>query len=209
MNHFKTSAILAAAAALLAGCATSPNPTAMATSQWRAIERTDEFTDQRWCRVQQREANRLFPTLYYIAVIEKRQDGLRVGLASSGRYNLPVGTVRMRIDDNEAWTITPDETPIDSGSEQYAGMRRSLEADGTPQGAAASSAIGETSRAVQQMVSPYTVATGDKARAILEQMRTGRRLIYQTVGINAAASSTGRIELGPELIEALARCGIE
>lgn len=54
----------------------------------------------------------------------------------------------------------------------------------------------------------FPVATGEKARAILGQMRRGDMLINHTLGINQAASTTGRAKLGPDFVAALAKCGL-
>lgn len=58
---------------------------------------------------------------------------------------------------------------------------------------------------MSKTLSPFTVATGEKARAILDQMRRGDTFIYQTLGINQAASTTGRAKLGPDFMAALAK----
>ncbi|MNP83382.1 hypothetical protein D3C76_1823110 [compost metagenome] len=59
-----------------------------------------------------------------------------------------------------------------------------------------------------KMMSPYTVTGGDKAKEILRQMVTGKTLIYRTVGINQAASTTGEIELDDSLRQSLKLIGI-
>ena len=62
---------------------------------------------------------------------------------------------------------------------------------------------------VSQMMSPYTVTGGDKAKKILKQMLAGKNLKYRTVGINQAASTTGEAVIDPSLIEALRLIGID
>lgn len=64
-------------------------------------------------------------------------------------------------------------------------------------------------QASAQAMSPFTAATGEKAEKILAQMKTGKVLIYRTLGMNQAASSTGEYALDQSLSKALTECGIK
>ncbi|MNH40707.1 hypothetical protein D3C79_1020630 [compost metagenome] len=64
-------------------------------------------------------------------------------------------------------------------------------------------------QASAQAMSPFTAATGEKAEKILAQMKTGKVLIYRTLGMNQAASSTGEYVLDQSLSKALTECGIK
>lgn len=64
-------------------------------------------------------------------------------------------------------------------------------------------------KSTSQLMSPYTVTGGDKAKQILKQMVSGHLLKYRTVGINQAASSTGEAVIDPSLVKSLREIGIE
>ena len=57
-------------------------------------------------------------------------------------------------------------------------------------------------------LSPYTATTGDKAWTILNEMLKGKKMIYRTIGINQAASTTGEVLLDESLLQSLKECGI-
>ena len=57
-------------------------------------------------------------------------------------------------------------------------------------------------------LSPYTATTGDKAWTILNEMLKGKKMIYRTIGLNQAASTTGEVLLDESLLQSLRDCGI-
>ena len=196
---------------LLAGCATPQS-----LPDWVAGEKVDQFTDARSCRVERRAGavSILARTqMAYYPFIERRGPELRVGLISGGAFKMPVGVVQLRVDTHAAWTIDPAETPVDTSDVMTEAMRKSMAAS-MPVGAdekaqaAYQRSIETLGATMSKTLSPFTVATGEKARAILDQMRRGDTLIYQTLGINQAASTTGRAKLGPDFMAALAKCGL-
>ncbi|HBP6017182.1 hypothetical protein ACEPVM_16825 [Pseudomonas aeruginosa] len=190
-----------AAALTLGGCAAGPT--------WQATGTTDEFTDKTTMMVTTSD----FPSsgsivtrsLHFYPVVRKEGNEIYVGLMSGGRFKIPVGTVQMRIDQNEAWTITPQETPVGlvPAVPQYS-MNLPPE-----QAAIVKSAQDQAMTNAAQMMSPYTVTGGDKAKKILKQMLSGRNLKYRTVGINQAASTTGETVIDPSLAESLRLIGID
>ncbi|MGC6782036.1 hypothetical protein ACP0IR_26355 [Pseudomonas aeruginosa] len=190
-----------AAALTLGGCAAGPT--------WQATGTTDEFTDKTTMMVTTSD----FPSsgsivtrsLHFYPVVRKEGNEIYVGLMSGGRFKIPVGTVQMRIDQNEAWTITPQETPVGlvPAVPQYS-MNLPQE-----QAAIVKSAQDQAMTNAAQMMSPYTVTGGDKAKKILKQMLSGRNLKYRTVGINQAASTTGETVIDPSLAESLRLIGID
>lgn len=201
--------ILALAAIMsggLAGCASIPDP-----GNWTATAQVDPFTDARLCRVEQRVRGASWRQLIsFVPYIERRDDGIRVGLRSPNAYGgVPTGDVRIRIDDNPAWTITTAETPIDkqpAGITPYMGTA-SAASPGTG-GSTAADAAQQVYGSIGKMISPFTAATGDKAEAMLAQMKEGSMLIYETTGFNQPGSSTGRIALDDEFRAALTKCAL-
>lgn len=197
-----------ATAAALGGCATSlPSlPT------WAALDRTDRFTDQAACRVTLVGAIRIDVYrggLKYYPYVERRGSDVRVGLMAHPSLPAPAGAVQMRIDELPAWTIDPSETPIDTAGVSTAAQINALipETNDPAQAEAVRRSAAAMSDNITRSVSPYTAATGAKAREIIDQMKTGNRVIYRTLGANAA-STAGEAALGAEFNQAIADCGI-
>lgn len=195
-------------AATLSGCATTL-PTAGPT--WGALQRTDRFTDQQSCRVTLIAAVRmdaLRPVLRYYPYVERRGAEVRVGLMAHPSMPMPVGAIQLRIDDLPAWSIGTSETPIDSVVITAQQLTAQLPSVSDPAQAEAMRRSAEAmSATMTRSASPYTATTGEKARDILNQLRSGARLIYRTTGANAS-STTGEAPLGPEFIQALQECGL-
>lgn len=195
--------ILALAAVMsggLAGCASIPDP-----GNWIATAQVDPFTDAQLCRVEQRVRGASWRQLIsFVPYIERRDDRIRVGLRSPNAYGgVPTGDVRFRIDDNPAWTITTAETPIDK---QPAGIAPAVAP--LTGGSTAADAAQQVYGSIGKMISPFTAATGDKAAAMLAQMKEGSMLIYETTGFNQPGSSTGRVALDDEFRAALTKCAL-
>jgi hypothetical protein len=184
----------------LGGCASG--------SVWKATGSTDEFTDKTTMMVTSGDFSAgtsiITSSLKFYPVIRKEGGELYVGLMSGGRYKIPVGTIQMRIDQNEAWTITPQETPV-SMVPAMPEIALGLPAE---QQEMIKKAQAQSVENVYKMMSPYTVAGGAKARSILKQMLAGQNMKYRTVGINQAASTTGDIVLDESLASSLRLIGV-
>lgn len=193
---------------LLSGCVSSHAPRV----EWVTMKKTDQFTDKSSCAVTVGSyyvANRAYTAQnHYYPYIEKVDSQLRVGLRSGGKFQIPVGDVQLRIDQNPAWTISTSETPLDYVPEgQLAAMQAAMPEDSGQQ-ALASSAYKTAMETAARSMSPFTASTGEKAQRILAQMKAGQKIIYRTVGLNQAASTTGEYALDASLAEALIECGI-
>lgn len=179
---------------LLGGCQTIPN-------HWIASISKDSFTDETTKIViigsfsldnySYLEFGKIYP---FVAI---KNDILYVGIRSGGDYGIPVGTVQIRIDDNPAWTITPDETPVEF-------------VPGVPKVQGVNPEQWEAVMAgMTKIMSPYTVTSGDKACQILRQMIQGATIRYRTIGLNQAASSTGECKIDASFLESLQKIGID
>lgn len=192
-------AVLAIAAVMLSGCA---------GSVWKATGSTDKFTDQTTTMVTTGDYSAgtsiITSSLKFYPVVRREGGEIYVGLMSGGRFKVPVGTIQLRIDQNEAWTITPQETPV-SMVPAAPEIALGLPAE---QAEMIKNSQAQSMENIYKMMSPYTVTGGDKARAILKQMLSGQTLIYRTVGINQAASTTGEIALDDSLRQSLLVIGI-
>jgi hypothetical protein len=199
----KRIALLAITSVLIAGCQSTG-------TIWTATSNQDQFTDvsTKMVTIGEGLSNQLIVTksLKYYPFVGVQNGELFVGVRSGGRYRIPTGTVQIRIDSNEAWTITPDETPIYLAPSIPAAL---------PQVAHNSSGVDLASFQAQAMqnvtkiMSPYTATTGDKAKRILKEMLAGKTVKYRTVGINQAASTTGEVVIDASFVEALRQIGIK
>jgi len=185
---------------IIAGCA-SPGP------RWQVTESQDRFTDKVTTMVTIGDfstSSGLYTSpLRYYPFVGLYEGEMYVGLRSGGRVRVPTGTVQLRIDDLEAWTITPAETPLFL-------MPQTATGQASNGGDAQSAELATAAMAMAtRMGSPFTAATGDKARRILAQMLNGHRLIYRVVGLNQAASTTGEVVLDDSLATAVRQIGID
>lgn len=198
-----------AAAILLTGCGT--NLTAPKV-EWITVRNTDKFTDKSTCAVTVGSfytQNGVYTaTNHYYPYIETVNGDLRVGVRSGGRFLIPVGDVQIRVDQNPAWTISSSETPLDYVPEGQLKAMQAFAPQDPQQQQIVTNAYKTAMEATARSMSPFTAATGDKARTILNQMRAGHSMIYRTVGLNQAASTTGEYVLDPSLEAALRQCGI-
>ena len=201
----------------LIGCAsTTPKV------QWVASIQFDRFTDITTCTVSTGSlytgssvftyTNHLYP------FIEVVNNDLRVGVKSGGKYKVPVGDVQLRIDNNKAWTISMSETPVNVKPNTT--MNSQLElmteyAKNLPkeQKKLIVDSYKTAMSATGKMLSPFTLTTGDKAKAILNEMLNGKALIFRTLGFGLiagnTAGSTGEFLLDGSLKVALEKCRIK
>lgn len=193
-------AVLLVTVTMLSGCA---------GSVWKATGTTDEFTDKTTMMVTTGNytagSSIITSSLKFYPVVRKEGGEIYVGLMSGGRFKIPVGTVQIRIDQNEAWTITPQETPIGlvpASPELALGLP-------PEQSELIRKAQAQAMENAYKMMSPYTITGGDKATSILKQMLTGQILKFRTVGINQAASTTGEVVLDESLPQSLKLIGID
>lgn len=196
-----------ALALLTTGCATAP------AVEWVTVRNTDQFTDKSSCAVTvgayyTKHGIYTVNNQYY-PYIEAVNGDLRVGVKSGGRFLIPVGDVQLRVDQNKAWTISTSETPLDYVPEGQLKAMQAYAPKDPQQQQLVENAYKTAMETTARSMSPFTAATGDKARSILKEMRTGKTLIYRTVGLNQAASSTGEYALDQSLETALRQCGIQ
>lgn len=188
--------------------------TAVPKIAWISNETIDEFTDIKKCSV---SVGSYYTTdsvytvnNHFYPYIEIVNGDLRLGVKSGGRYLIPVGDVQLRIDDNQSWSINSSETPIDYAPQGAVNYMEDY-AKNLPEEKRV--LLQETYKATMQTtaraMSPFTATTGDKARTILKQMQSGKKIKYRTVGLNQTGSTTGEYQLGPSLNEALNKCGIK
>lgn len=186
---------------VLAACQSTPRSVSPASKLWVASTTKDEFTDvvTRMVTVGSfsvggqtyTQVGKLYP------FVGLKNGETYVGVRSGGTYRIPTGTVQIRIDDNAAWTITPDETPTDL-------------VPGTAASPVVSKDVPASMMAsMAKIMSPYTATTGHKADDIIRQMLAGKVVRYRTVGLNQAASSTGEVKIDESFEESIRSIGIK
>lgn len=183
--------------------------------KWIVSTHFDRFTDQTTCMVTTESlytqssvytyTNHLYP------FIEVEKGELRVGLKSAGKYKVPVGDIQLRIDKKKAWDISTNETPVNvKATPQLNVMSENLPAE---QQELVINSYKTAMNSTAKMLSPYTAATGDKAKAIVKEMLKGHVLIYRTVGFNQVphygGGTTGEFVLDKSLQLALDKCQIK
>lgn len=199
----------------LSGCASTMQP----QESWVSTIKADEFTDEITCSVTagtfQSSGLSFTQQSHYYPVVRTVDDELMVGVISGGRYPIPVGNVQLRIDDHETWTIEASETPVD-GENSMAdmafsdSMTNAYTANMTEEQKAQYLAVMEaTKQNTAGIMSPETLTTGDKAKAILEQIRSGKELKVRVLGFGMQKSTTGRHPIDSSLEQALNECGIK
>lgn len=197
----------------LAGCAGGIASGTAPSVKWVANSKTDSFTDVSSCAVTVGSlytSNGVFTmTNKYYPYIEVVNGDLRVGVKSGGRFLIPVGDVQLRIDQNKAWTISTSETPLDYVPEGQLKAMQAYAPKDPQQQQIVENAYKTAMEATARSMSPFTASTGEKAQSILKEMRSGKTLIYRTVGLNQAASTTGEYVLDQSLEVALRQCGIQ
>ncbi len=196
----------------LAGCAAPP---------WVAGVITDEFSDNSICRVAARHgAKEEFQERLLLGVVgtanthefiaEMRSDGPRIGVWA--RYGFFPGDVQIRVDNNPFVVITAQDTPIDTGAPQIQVPAIKLPNVTEEQQKAYEESLQNitktTTRNLAAIGSPYRVATGKKAKTLIEQIRVGKQFKFRVLGINKAASTTARIEINEQFKSALRKCKI-
>ena len=191
---------------LVNGCV-PPSTTQSPQKTWQSFKDKDQFTDLESCNVSVNSKTRTFAytTLGYIPYIELKNDTLRLGLQNTN--GIPVGDIQLRIDDNKFHTITTSETPIDLFPQGLSGMENAMNMiDKESLGAGIN--YENMMKNMTKTLSPYTATTGDKAWTILNEMLKGKKMIFRTIGLNQAASTTGEVLLDESLLQSLRDCGI-
>jgi len=181
MNHAATSAhaVLAGIAiALLSGCATPVPP----APPWSSTVTTDPITGTRRCVVAayDRVAGASYSrTGYLYPVIEFNSEfGLLVGVSSGGPIRFPVGDIVWRVDDRPYRELRAFNNPT-----QGSPPSGETAADMT------SARIAETIKYAQKLAATAgataTVASGEEAAAMLDEMLAGSTLVYRANRPNA------------------------
>lgn len=199
LRRSKCAAYVAAMAAAIS--MTSLPHTAIAKSKgiWSAVRTEDPITGRKSCAVSalDRIGGMRFAQIGILyAVVENNPDaGLLIGVSSGGRYRMPVGDIVWRVDDKPYRTLRAIDNP---GATHTAASDTHPEGDGaavaggnssapaSPSDAAAaaySKTLAATMQSQTEMVTALTatatMASGEKARGMLEEMLGGTSLLFR------------------------------
>ncbi len=208
--------LLAAITFTVFGCASTSNSTSKTDGPWAASVSYDRFTDNVECFVSTGDYF-TSTTVYtsnnkYYPFVQVKNGVLLVGVRSGGQYKVPVGDVKFRIDSNKAVDISVTETPLDKQADPMIdAMKANFASLPEDQRKLISDAYDNAGKYSQAITSPVTAVSGEKAKALLEQLKQGRKLIYQAgifPNMPAMKSSIGEIDINESFKKALIQCGV-
>ncbi|WP_336972530.1 hypothetical protein [Sphingobium aromaticiconvertens] len=189
---------------------------------WQATRAADPITGATSCVVSALDyvgSTRYSRTGYLYPIIEMNSaQGLLIGVSSGGRFRLPTGTIVWRVDDRPFRELKAEDNPAGTGGTAIPPGSN----DAVTKALADTTAL--TSRLILAATATSTLASGDKAREMLAELKSGKGLIYRA---SAAAASYGLpdsniyrvgqygkdglapIPIDASLLAALAVCGME
>lgn len=181
-----------------------PSAHAKNTGAWSVIKTEDPITGRKTCAVSalDRIGGMRFTQIGILyAVIEKNPDaGLLVGVSSGGKYRMPVGDIVWRVDDKPYRTLraidnlgafhtasTAQEPP---GSAPEGDKRPAEGVDGKTPASPSDSALQaysktlaatmqQQSEMVMALTATATMASGEKAKTMLDEMLAGTGLLFR------------------------------
>lgn len=194
------------------GCSSTPKN----DGPWAASVSYDRFTDDVECFVSTGDffsETRVYTSSNkYYPFVQIKNGVLLVGVRSGGQYKVPVGDVRFRIDGNQAVDISISETPLDKQvNPMVDAMKANYASLPEDQRKMISDAYDNASKYSQAVASPITASTGEKAKALLEQLKQGRKLIYQAgifPNMPVMKSTVGEVVINESFKKALEQCNI-
>ena len=204
-------ALLPIAIALsLVGCNVTPPKI-----EWFTQVKIDEFTDETSCTVTQGGLYTSSGIIYtinnqvYPAVHFDNYD-VFVGVISGGSVRIPVGDVRIRIDNNEPWTLQAANTPKTSlkvdGPTSQEHLNAYLQSLSPEQKAQFDAAYDSAMDATSNMLSPYTFVGGKDAERLINEMKNGKQIRLQRIALGNTTSTVGIHDIDQSFHDALAKC---
>ena len=157
----------------------------------------------------------------YPVVENNSKLGLLIGVSSGGTYRVPTGDILWRIDQKPHRTIRAADNPALVGSSMFGGAYKTGNAETDKR---IEEAMASSGKMVASMTATSTMASGDLAKQMLDEMISGQALIYRQAqaapayGLPSdAANRVGQytsdeghvpIKLDASFRSGLAECGI-
>lgn len=218
-SNLKNSAAVILVAGAITACASTPET----ATRWIASASVDPITGVERCVVT--IPDRSFGSAFsrtgslYPYVEQNSELGLMVGVSSGGRYRLPTGDIEWRVDDNPHHTLKSSDTP--STGDTIATVSTADMSDA--QADAYEQSMDDIDSLVFSLQNGVTAAGGEKAEALLAELRAGSELQFRSKGaapsaglVSSSTYLTGRSENGkfvPIILDesfevALSQCGL-
>jgi len=155
---------------------------------WRAIRTDDPITGAKSCVVSAFDyvgKTRFSRSGYLYPVVEMNEKaGLLVGVSSGGRFRLPTGDIVWRVDDRPFRELRAAENPaMDSRA-----IAPPVAAGSDAAAKAVQNSMDLAMRMAAGMAATSTVASCDRAREMLAELRAGHSLMFRA---SAAAAAYG------------------
>ncbi len=219
---FRLAALVAVAAAIAPSAIEAKKKPA---EVWSVSRTSDPITGDRSCVVAAYDSvgRRKFSRAGFLyPVVENNSKlGLLIGVSSGGPYRLPSGDILWRVDQNPHRTLRAADNPALAGNAMFGSAYKT----GDPEtDRKVEEAMATTGNLVASMTATSTVASGDLAREMLDEMLAGQGLIYRQAqaapayGLpSGAANRVGQyrsdeglvpIRLDDSFRRGLAQCGI-
>ncbi len=163
----------------LIGIGTAASARKAPKSVWQVTRSTDPITGATSCIVaaydragslRYSRTGALYPFVEISSV-----HGVLVGVSSGGRIRLPTGDIVWRVDDRPFRTLAAADNPT--------GAAASAVPPGNP---AMQQLVDQQMRIVAAATATSTVASGETARAILDEMLAGRGLVFRAAAATAS-----------------------
>ncbi len=183
-----------AAALLSGGIVNAAEAQRRRVATWTVNRVTDPITGATRCTVAALDRTghmRSTRTGGIYPVVEMNSEfGLLVGVSSGGQIRLPTGDILWRVDDRPFRTLRPQDNPAAQPTAS------------TASGAAELARVYQVSAAY---TATSTMASGERAREMLEEMLAGRTLIYRQAG---SAGTFGLVDPGAAAVGQVTREGL-
>ena len=175
-----TIAAALAAVAMVAGTSDAKEPR---RGGWDVIRTTDPITGASTCVVAAldyvgKDSFSRMGMLY--PVVENNPiHGLLVGVSSGGKLRFPTGDIIWRVDDRPFRELKAEDNPATRPETTTAPVPSNI-ASKTMQ-----EAVAFSMKLAAAMTATSTVASGDRARAMLDEMLAGKALIFRAAAVTA------------------------
>jgi len=179
---------------------------------WKAVAQGDEFSDSLNLIVTTGDYSSggyvVTRGMRYYPVIGRNGNDIYFGVMSGGRFKIPVGNIQVRIDQNKTWDISSSETPevLVSKINSFQAIDYGLKGE---QAEVVRHAQEQAMENYGRAMSHITAVGGEKARQIIRQMLSGKRIIYRSTMTSTPTSTTGKADLDSSLRKSLVEIGID
>jgi hypothetical protein len=117
--------------------------------------------------------------MLYPVVENNPVHGLLIGISSGGKFRLPTGDIVWRVDDRPFRELKAEDNPA-------TGPAPVIPAASDPASKAMQDTLALTMKMTVSMTATSTMASGDRAKSMLEEMLAGKALIFRSAAVTTA-----------------------